>query len=133
MLSNMSWKSNVECAPPNVRAGWAKTFLVLCSVFPVPCSLLVGCAQVNNPWIDSSVAINDDMRTPSSDAYSKKEQAELRLEHARTWPGSIGTYHNGAVTHWPLWFEDPFEDKGNAYCASADRDAPDNQFTWNGV
>jgi hypothetical protein len=37
------------------------------------------------------------------------------------------------VPHWPLWWEDPFEDKGNNYKPVADRDAPDTEFAMNWV
>jgi hypothetical protein len=99
--------------------------------------MLGGCAsgasQINNPWKDSSVAINSDMQTPSAEAYSKGGRAELQIDHARTWAPGIVMYHNGAVTHWPLWFEDPLEYYGNAYPTPADRDAPDNVFAWNWI
>src|SRR5262245_29004185 len=100
------------------------------------CFLSLGCAQVNNPWKDSSLAINDDMCTPSSVAYSQPK-AEFAAETRRDWSGTEVEYPNGAVTHWPLWFEDPFEDRGNTDVPMTDpaaqRDLPDNQFTWNWV
>jgi len=104
--------------------------ILVCSLF------FVGCAQVNNPWKDSSVAINQDMTTPSADAYSK-DRAEFAAETRRTWSPSNVEYHNGSVTHWPLWFEDPFEDRGNTDVPMTDpakqRDLPDNVFAWNWV
>src|ERR1051325_7912120 len=100
------------------------------------CLLSLGCAQVNDPWKDSSLAINNDMCTPSSVAYSKGG-SEFETEARRNWSASEVEYHNGAVTHWPLWFEDPFEDRGNTDVPMTDpaaqRDLPDNQFTWNWV
>jgi hypothetical protein len=93
---------------------------------------VAGCAHINDPWRDSSAEIDDEMLTPNSDAYVKGAP-EFASTHARTWESSSVSYHNGAVTHWPLWFEDPFEDKGNALPAPADRDAADNRFAWNGA
>jgi hypothetical protein len=96
-----------------------------------------GCAHVNDPWRDSSVAINDDMRTPSSEDYSKGNRAEFRTEYQRPCGTSQVAYHNGSVTHWPLWFEDPFEDRGNTDVPMRNpdqqRDMPDNQFAVNWV
>jgi hypothetical protein len=104
--------------------------MLVCGLF------IAGCAQVNNPWKDSSVAINQDMTTPSADAYSK-DRAEFAAETRRTWSPSSVEFHNGSVTHWPLWFEDPFEDRGNTdvpmKCPDAERDLPDNVFAWNWV
>lgn len=97
---------------------------------------LGACAQVNDPWKDSSVAINEDMHTPSADAYTKGGPAEIS-ETRRVWPASSVEAHNGAVTHWPLWFEDPFEDRGNTdvamKCPDLERDLPDNVFAVNWV
>lgn len=95
-------------------------------------SLGSGCAQLNNPWSDSSALIDADMTTPSAEGYSGP--AEFGGPTQRTWAGSEVQYVNGSVTHWPLWWEDPFEDKGNRdkAPASGDESEPDNQFavTW---
>lgn len=91
----------------------------------------VGCAHVNNPYKDSSAVIDDEMTTPSAEGY--KGRTEFGQATRRDIAASEVRYENGAVSHWPLWFEDPFEDKGNRYVAVADRDAPDNEFAWNWV
>lgn len=91
-----------------------------------------GCAQLNDPWKDSSAAIDADMTTPSTQGY--QGVAEFGRPTGRTWEGSEVRYVNGSVTHWPLWWEDPFEDKGNREHppASGDESEPDNRFvvTW---
>lgn len=89
-----------------------------------------GCAHLNNPYEDSSAVIDDDMKTTSSEAYRGKTEFGRPLR--RTWEPSQVVFANGAVTHWPLYFEDPFEDKGQRVEPVADRDAPDNAFarTW---
>lgn len=123
MLSNTWSKSNT-----------GRTLLGLALSFSLAAGL--GCAHVNNPWKDSSVAINGDMHTPSSDTYSKGDRAEFRTRHGRVCEPSSVAYHNGSVTHWPLWFQDPFEDRGNTDVPmtnpDAQRDLPDNTFavTW---
>lgn len=93
----------------------------------------VGCAQINDPWKDSSAAIDADMTTPSTVSYEAEPHANISVR--RTWEASDVQYANGTVTHWPLWFEDPFEDKGNRYTppVNGDENAPDNVFAWNWV
>jgi hypothetical protein len=97
---------------------------------------LAGCAHVNNPYIDSSAAIDPEMNTASSRGYAAGH-SEFGRPVRRQSAESEVRYENGAVTHWPLWFEDPFEDKGNRYLpygdADAERDLPDNEFAWNWV
>jgi len=92
----------------------------------------LGCAHINNPFKDASAGIDEEMTTPSATAYSTG-QAEFAAAPRRTWERSTVYAENGAVTHWPLWFEDPFEDKGNRYEPVDDIDDPDNVFAWNWV
>jgi hypothetical protein len=94
----------------------------------------LGCAHVNNPFEDSSAFIDDEMKTTSSEAY-ETGRAEFPQEARREWPQSDVSYQNGSVTHWPLWFEDPFEVIGNRYHSvpPEERDAPDNVFARNWV
>ncbi len=91
---------------------------------------VVGCAHVNDPYKDSSGAIDADMTTASAEGFRGK--AEFPASHCRNPRQETVLAENGAVSHWPLWFEDPFEDKGNETATPADRDAPDNHFavTW---
>ena len=99
--------------------------------------LASGCVQqLNDPWKDSSAVIDQDMKTPSSVAY--QGPSEFGHAHKRlSWSAATVHYENGSVTHWPLWFEDPFEDRGNTDVAmsdpAAERDLPDNVFAWNWV
>jgi hypothetical protein len=95
-------------------------------------ALLAGCGQLNNPYKDSGSAIEPEMTTASADGFMRHE-AGLNRPHQRTWSASTVAYENGAVTHWPLWFEDPFEDYGNRLKSPADRSDPDNEFAWNGL
>ncbi|HPF41085.1 MAG TPA: hypothetical protein PK093_20800 [Phycisphaerae bacterium] len=92
----------------------------------------VGCSHVNNPWVDSSVIVEEEMTTASAQGYCGK--SEFRSNRWRTnWPAHSVVYENGAVSHWPLWFEDPFEDKGNRDYDVEDEDAPDAEFAMNWV
>jgi hypothetical protein len=90
-----------------------------------------GCAHLNNPYKDSGALIETEMTTASTEGYQGR--AEFGQSPRRNWAASQVRYENGAVSHWPLWFEDPFEDKGNAFRPVADRDAPDNEFARNWV
>lgn len=89
------------------------------------------CSHVNNPFKDSSATIDAEMTTASADGFKGKSEFYVPLNRR----GEISTvyYENGAVSHWPLWFEDPFEDKGNDVTDPNDLDAPDNHFAWNWV
>lgn len=91
-----------------------------------------GCSHVNNPWVDSSTVVLDDLTTASTEGYQGK--SEFSSNRWRTnWEPHTVTFENGAVTHWPTWFEDPFEDKGNRTYDPTDRDAPDDVFAMNWV
>jgi hypothetical protein len=95
---------------------------------------MANCAHVNNPWVDSGALVEPEMTTASTQGYSAAPEAKgTSLQPQRVWPTSEVFAENGAVSHWPLWFEDPFEDKGNGYKPVADRDAPDIEFAWNWV
>jgi hypothetical protein len=72
----------------------------------------VGCSkfQEANPWDDRSVA-GDTVSTPSANGvYAANKQPVIRT---RNWEQTSATYENQGVTHWPLWWEDPFSDKGS--------------------
>lgn len=90
-----------------------------------------GCNQLNNPFKDSTAYAQADMTTPSADIYLAQPQGRTLAQ--RNLPASDVYYESGLVTHWPLWFEDPFEYKGNDRTNPVDRDAPDNVFAWNAV
>lgn len=93
-----------------------------------------GCAHLNNPFVDSGAAVDQEMNTVSAEAYAARAAQEgPAVQPQRVWPESEVFAENGAVSHWPVWFEDPFEDKGNRTKSAADRDAPDVQFAWNWV
>ncbi len=92
-------------------------------------AFVVGCHQLNDPWKDSSASIDAEMTTASAEGFKGKTEFYVPL-HRR---GEMTTayYENGTVTHFPLWFEDPFEDKGNDVNDPNDIDAPDNRFVVN--
>lgn len=117
----MPWRTPLKLdSCRNVARGLAK----------VATFAIVGCAHVNDPYKDSSAAIDADMTTASAEGFRGK--AEFPANPCRNPQRETVLAENGAVSHWPLWFEDPFEDKGNDWAPPEDRDAPDNHFalTW---
>jgi len=91
------------------------------------------CAHVNDPYKDSSTSIDPEMTTASAEGHAGKSEFYVPLHRRGTTTAVL--YENGSVTHWPLWFEDPFEDKGNdpTHPEPPYRDAADNTFTLNWV
>lgn len=93
-----------------------------------------GCAnQLNNPFKDSGAASRAEETTPSATYYTSRDDGARPPPLRREGRGTTAYYESGTVTHWPVWFEDPFEDKGNDRTDPADRDAPDNRFALNGA
>jgi hypothetical protein len=72
---------------------------------------LAGCAHVPNQWVEDGPATVMDQDSPTAqDLYEHYAPAEPRR---RDWHALTLNTPYGAVTHWPLWMEDPFVDKGH--------------------
>jgi len=72
--------------------------------------LATGCAQVPNQWREDGPATTQEWESPTSkDLRARFAPAEPRC---RQWEAITTAAESGAVTHWPLYFEDPFVDKG---------------------
>jgi hypothetical protein len=83
------------------------------------CITACGCQHAINPFVDDLPAVSE-ITTASvtgARAAPRKEPAIPRREfnEVQAWPES------GTVDHWPLWWEDPFEDKGSV---------DDREFKW---
>ena len=79
-------------------------------VFATGLALLSGCAHVPNQWREDGPSTVMDWDSPTAaDVYARFEPA---VQLQRDWPRIEVAAESGAVTHWPLYFEDPFEDKG---------------------
>lgn len=89
------------------------------------------CSHLNDPFKDSSATIDAEMTTASAEGYKGKREFYVPL-HRRGAMTQV-CYENGSTTHWPLWFEDPFEDKGNDVTDPNDRDPIDHYFAWTWV
>ena len=81
--------------------------------------VVVGCSKFRdaNPFVDDSTP-GGAISTASADGIYAAHKAPIKRE--RAWDQASASYENEDVTHWPLWWEDPFEDKGSE----------DGQFAW---
>jgi hypothetical protein len=92
----------------------------------------LGCAPMaNDPFKDAGAAVEPEMTTASMVAY--QGQSEFGRPYRRLWEPDQVYMETGVVTHWPLWWEDPFEDHGNRFHQVDDRDEVDVVFAWNWV
>ncbi len=123
-----------------MRDGGVRTravFPVPCSLFsralrPAPCALrpfvapslrrfgflltaltlLAGCAHVPNPWVEDGPATREPWESPSARDVLQHHAAAAHTKPRWSQPLTLAAA-DGSVTHWPLYFEDPFVDKGH--------------------
>jgi len=74
--------------------------------------ILAACNQppAVNPWIDDSIPA-DTWTTPSRDGVLAAQKEIIARD--RGYPETIGPHVTHDVAHYPLWWEDPFEDQGD--------------------
>lgn len=84
---------------------------------------LVGCAHVPNQFVDDSPSVTTTL--DSATAQDVQARFQPARQARRDWPTQTTRPESGAVVHWPLYFEDPFEDKGPDAVNTAGR--PPNQ------
>lgn len=88
---------------------WTNSRLGLCAA--IAALALSGCAHTPNPWREDGPSTQVDWRTPTEiDIIENHKPGEQRV---REWQAMNVAAVDGTVTHWPLYFEDPFEDKGS--------------------
>ncbi len=78
---------------------------------------LTGCSNAINPFVDDSTRASE-ITTPSEQEL--RETVVPSAVRRRDWPETRIAAQSEGVTHWPLWMEDPFEDKGS----------DDDEFRW---
>ena len=78
------------------------------AIFPLG---LFGCAHGENHWREDGPSKMSDWRTPTEIDIRENHQASA--PRARGWDASHVAAVDGTVTHWPLYMEDPFVDKGS--------------------
>jgi hypothetical protein len=79
---------------------------------------LAGCSgQTIDPFRDVSAVPEESMTTASVETI--REAGKAAAIRVRPWESSTLASEDGTVTHWPLWWEDPFEDRGSEDGADA--------------
>jgi hypothetical protein len=73
--------------------------------------LFAGCAHVENQWVEDGPATTEALESPTSQDFLANHSPAPQRQ--RDWDAATFDGDSGAVTHWPLYFEDPFEDKGH--------------------
>jgi hypothetical protein len=81
--------------------------------------VLTGCNEppAVNPWADDSIG-RQEWTTHSEQEVVAANRAPVIRE--RDMPATLAPMANNEVPHYPLWWEDPFEDKGDG----------DETFAW---
>jgi hypothetical protein len=73
-------------------------------------ALLAGCQYVPNYYKETGPSTTAVWDSPT--ALDVKAHYQSAPQTHRAWPQTVVATEGGAVDHWALWFEDPFEDKG---------------------
>jgi len=103
----MRWNINPSSSrrPPGTPARGAM-MLAAGSLSVIACA----CQHTLKPFQDE-LPPTEAISTASADGVrASGKTAEVRQ---RSWKASQARYAHGGVTHWPLWWEDPFEDQGS--------------------
>jgi hypothetical protein len=82
--------------------------------------LLAGCNEYINPWQDETVG--PEMVTTASAEGARAHPSAEDL-HSRGYAPTVVMPQDGTVTHFPLWWQDPLEDRGS----------DDGRFAWTWV
>ena len=80
------------------------------SVLIVAVATSAGCQHAINPFHDEPVA-DDLLTTPSAEGATAGESRMLVRQ--RPWEPTPVQFEFTGTDHWPLWWEDPFVDKGD--------------------
>jgi hypothetical protein len=78
---------------------------------------LGACSEIVNPWADETVG--SEWITTASVEGTRAAQAEPPVRAMEYKPVLVSP-QDGTVAHFPLWWEDPFEDRGS----------DDGRFSW---
>jgi len=77
----------------------------------LPFGLLLGCAEIPNQFVEDGPSRSMPLESPT--AADVKARFEPAPQRTRDRELTVTAAENGAVTHWPLYMEDPFVDKGH--------------------
>lgn len=70
----------------------------------------VGCSHVENQFREDGPSFGADWRSPTE--IDVRDNYEPSIVRRRAWEPLAVSVEDGRVSHFPLHFEDPFEDKG---------------------
>ncbi len=73
--------------------------------------LTCGCAHTPNQFRETGPSVNAEWDSPTG--ADVRERFQPAAARDRGWGPVVVSAESGAVMHWPLYFEDPFEDKGH--------------------
>ena len=71
----------------------------------------IGCAATPNQWREDGPAATQTWNSPTAAVIASDHQPAAQRQ--RDWDAMTIADAGGQVTHWPLYFEDPFVDKGH--------------------
>jgi hypothetical protein len=96
------------------NTNWKASGLIGVVSLSAVCLGLLGCAgQTLDAFSDSAAVSDEAMTTPSADAVRRSGKPALVGRRATCPSQCVVAAQDGTVTHWPLWWEDPLEDKGS--------------------
>lgn len=70
-----------------------------------------GCSHLENHWVEDGPATRESLETPTTREVAAAAKAPVIRE--REWDQAVLAMEDAGVTHFPLYFEDPFVDKGH--------------------
>lgn len=73
-------------------------------------SAVSGCGNIHNLFVEDGPSFDDPLDSPTG--LDIRGKATLGTMNSRGWSRMTASPESGAVRHGPLYFEDPFEDKG---------------------
>ena len=76
-----------------------------------------GCSEVVNPFVDDVPATSE---VTTASVYHVRHAGAAPVTRERGFDPAYASAQDGTVAHWPIWWEDPFVDKGSL----------DGQFAW---
>jgi len=74
-------------------------------------ALCVGCAHTPNHYREEGPSATAEWDSPTTTDVKTRFEPSPRRQ--RGWEPTTVAAESGAIVHWPLYFEDPFEDKGH--------------------
>lgn len=81
--------------------------------------LCTGCAHVVNHYVEDGPSTRMAWDSPTAQDI-KAHHEPIADQRARDWEARDVRTESGVVYHWPLYFEDPFEDKGHGRTDATD-------------